>query len=235
MIIQALKTRIFREGENLFSFIQEHCPSLMERTVVIITSKIVALAERRTHPDTSPTERVRLIHEESSFALETELTWLTIKDGTVMASAGIDESNADGKLILLPKNSFESAWNIREQIKSAYDIKECGVIITDSRLLPLRAGVVGIALGYAGFEGIRDYRGTLDLFGRPLEVTRTDVADALATAAVLEMGEGRECQPLALITDAPCVFTDTKSSPKELHIDPKDDIYRPLFQYLDKK
>ncbi|MBI4268491.1 coenzyme F420-0:L-glutamate ligase [Candidatus Uhrbacteria bacterium] len=230
MTITPVKTRIFFERENLCVFIKEHIPTISEQTVLVVTSKIVALAQGRTHAD--PSNRDRLIKEESEFALQTEHTWLTIKDGAVMASAGIDESNADGKLILLPHNSFVSAWHIREWARKNYGISDLGVLITDSRLLPLRAGVVGIALGYAGFEGIRDYRGTPDLFGRPLQITRTDVADALAAAAVLEMGEGSECRPLALITRPRVKFTDAASNESELKIAPRDDIYYPFFRAL---
>ena len=65
-------------------------------------------------------------------------------------------------------------------------------------------------------------------------MSKTDVADSLATSAVLCMGEGKEQQPLAIITDAPVVFTD-KVKKSELIIDPKKDIYAPLFSKLNAK
>ena len=88
--------------------------------------------------------------------------------------------------------------------------------------------VVGVALGYAGFKGIRDYRGKPDIFGRKLKFTQTDIADGLATSAVLIMGEGKECQPLALITEAPITFAN-KVDRNELYIDPAEDMYGPFF------
>lgn len=98
----------------------------------------------------------------------------------------------------------------------------------------MRAGVTGIALGYAGFRGVRDYRGKKDLFGRKLKVTMTDVADSLATAATLVMGEGAERQPLAIIEDAPVEFVDgfdrLTARKKEVQIAAKDDMYAPLFR-----
>ena len=225
------KTRIFLEGENLFGFIREHLPRLSEGSIVVVTSKIVALAERRTSIATDERTKVRLIRQESTFALRTKLAWLTIKDGTVMPNAGIDASNAKGKLILLPRDSFKAAARLRRQLMRAYGRSRLGVIITDSRLLPLRAGATGVALGYAGFSGIKDYRGTPDLFGRPLRLSQTDVADSLATAAVLLMGEGRECRPLATITGAPVEWRE-RVHREELHIDPRHDLYRPLFRKL---
>ncbi|MDZ4285873.1 MAG: coenzyme F420-0:L-glutamate ligase, partial [Candidatus Sungbacteria bacterium] len=78
-----------------------------------------------------------------------------------------------------------------------------------------------------------DYRGTPDIFGRKFKFSRTDVADSLATAAVLVMGEGSEQQPLAIIKETPIEFCD-KINRKELHIDIKEDMYRPLFSKLTK-
>jgi len=231
MKVKAIKTRVFKERESLIDFICDNVKKLKEKTVLVITSKIVALSEGRVEIIEDENTREQIIKAESQWAMRTKYTWLTIKDGMVMSSAGIDESNANGKIILLPRNSFATAKNIRAKLKRIYKLKDLGVLITDSRLLPLRAGIVGIALGYAGFKGIRDYRGTSDIFGRVLKVSRTDVADSLATAAVLTIGEGSEQQPLAIITEAPIEFKD-KISPTELVIDIKEDIYQPLFEQI---
>ena len=193
MEIKPIKTRVFRENEDLPSFIFKYVKKIPEKSILVVTSKIVALSEGRTKEiDLSiPHDKMRekIIKAESKYMLRTKYTWLTIKDGMVMASAGIDESNADGKIILLPKNSLKAAHLIRKKLQRKYKIKNLGILITDSRLLPLRAGIVGAAVGYAGFKGVRDYRGTPDIFGRTLKLSRTDVADSLATSAVFCMGE----------------------------------------------
>jgi len=237
MQIKAIKTRIFKENENLVNFILEHIKKLPERSVLVVTSKIIALSEGRTKeidPALSLDEmREKIIKAESDYMLRTKYTWLTIKDGMVMSSAGIDESNADGKVILLPKDSFRSALVILKKIKKKFKLRDLGVLVVDSRLFPLRAGVVGAAIGYAGIKGIRDYRGTPDIFGRILKMSRTDVADSLATASVLCMGEGKEKQPLAIITDAPVLFSG-KVDKKELMVDPREDLYQPLFEKIKK-
>lgn len=230
MIINPIKTNIFKEGEDLFGFLTRHIKKLSERSVVVVTSKIVALSEKRTTIAKNIQDKEKLIRAESEFAVPTKYVWLTIKDGKVMASAGIDESNANGKLILLPKDSFKTAGLLRAKLRAKYGVKNLGVLITDSRTMPLCAGVTGVALGYAGFRGIRDYRGTPDIFGRKFKFSRTNVADSLATVAVLVMGEGSEQQPLAIIKDSPVVFCD-KINRKELHIDIEDDMYRPLLNY----
>ena len=233
MIIKPIKTRIFQEGEDLLAFAEYYFKKLPERSVIVVTSKIVALAEKRTAVVKSIQAKEKLIRAESELAIPTKHVWLTIKDGMVMASAGIDESNANGKLILLPKDSFKTARWLRKKLRQKYGVKQLGVLITDSRTIPLRAGVTGVALGYAGFRGIKDYRGTLDIFGRKFKFSCTDVADSLATAAILVMGEGDQQQPLAIIEKAPIEFCD-KIHRQELHIDIQEDMYRPLFSKLPK-
>ena len=200
----------------------------------MVTSKIVALAEGRTSKAETDEEREQLIRDESEFALPTKYVWLTIKDGMVMASAGIDRSNADGVTILLPEDSYKAAEDIRTQLKDFFGIKELGILITDSRTTPLKAGTTGVATGFAGFEGIKDYRGTNDLFGRPFKVSNINIADSLATAAVLTMGEGTEQQPLATITGAPIEFSETVDRERQT-IALEDDMYRPLFDSLPKE
>ena len=233
MIVKPIKTSIFHEGDDLLAFVVSYVKKLSEKSVIVITSKIVALAEGRTAVIENAETKERLIRQESEIAIATKYTWLTVKDGMVMASAGIDESNANGKLILLPKDSFSTARLLRQKLCLRYGLQELGVLITDSRTIPLRAGVAGVALGYAGFRGIKDYRGTPDIFGRKFKVSRTDVADSLATAAVFVMGEGNEQQPLAIIKQAPLTFCE-RVNRQELRIDIEDDMYLPLFSGLRK-
>ncbi|MBI2037389.1 MAG: coenzyme F420-0:L-glutamate ligase [Candidatus Magasanikbacteria bacterium] len=234
MIVKPIKTRVFKEGKNLFNFITHYIKKLPEKSVLVVTSKIVALAENRTAMVKNHKEKERLIIAESQMAMPTKYVWLTIKDNMVMASAGIDESNAGGKLILLPKDSFKSAHNLRLQLRKKYKIKNLGVLITDGRTMPLRAGITGVALGYAGLKGIKNYIGTSDIFGKKFEFSKVDIADSLATAAVLVMGEGKERQPLAIIKNAPIEFCE-KINAKELHIDIREDMYMPLFSKMSKQ
>lgn len=228
MQIIPIKTRIFKENEDLINFILEYVKNLKENSVLVITSKIVSLAEGRTVERWNKKQKIKLIKQESDFAVKTKIVWMTIKDNMVVASAGIDESNANGKLIFLPKDSFKSAKILRKKLMQKFNLKNLGVLITDSRLMPLRKGALGIALGYAGFRGVKSYVGKKDIFGRIFKMSQANIADSLATSAVLCMGEGREQQPLALINGAPVDFAE-KINRKELIIDLKKDIYAPLF------
>lgn len=235
MEIKAIKTKVFHETEALLPFIENYVKKLSENSVLVITSKIVALSEGRTVEYKNAREKVKqkdaLIRRESDLTIKTKVAWMTLKGGMVLANAGIDESNARGKLILLPKNSFQSAEILRKKLMKKFRLKNFGVLITDSGLMPMRAGALGIALGYAGFSGLRNYIGKKDIFDRVFKISKTNVADSLATAATVCMGEGNERQPLALITDAPIIFTQ-KIKKRELVINPEDDIYYPLLAKL---
>ncbi len=234
MQVRTIKTRIFRENESLADFVEEHIPRLRSGSVLVVTSKIVALAEGRTSSETDEKTKEKLVKSESDFALKTKWVWLTLKDRLLIANAGIDESNADGKLVLLPKDSYAAASSIRRELMKRYRIKKLGVLITDSRILPLRSGVLGVTLGYAGIKGLRDYTGGKDIFGRAFRFEKTNVVDCLASAAVVCMGEGAERQPLAVIEDAPVVFAD-RVRKDELSISLDDDIYLPFFAKVPPK
>jgi len=225
MNIRPIKTRVFEGREDLLAFLHEYIPSLKNGSILVVTSKIVALAEGRV---ADLKDKEKIIRRESEWAKKTKYVWLTMKDRVLLANAGVDASNANGKLILLPKDSFAAAENLRRDLSQLYKVK-LGILITDSRVMPLRAGVTAVALGYAGFKGLRDYRGKKDIFGRKLKFTQTNVADSLATAATLAMGEGSERQPLCIIEGAPVEFT-TRVDKKELRISLEDDMYAPLFK-----
>lgn len=235
MRIQAIKTRKFLPPKDDLWDLLSGIKKLKENSVVAVTSKVVAIGEGRCIPLGS-IEKDELIAKEADKYLPrkpNELTMYTVKNNLLVAAAGIDESNADGYYILWPKNPELSAKKIWEFLKKKFKLKNFGVIITDSRVTPLRRGVLGMAISYFGFKPLRDYRGTKDLFGRKFEMETTDIPDCLATAAVLEMGEGAECQPLAVITDVPYVeFIEEKYKPKDpdssFEIPEKEDLFYPF-------
>jgi coenzyme F420-0:L-glutamate ligase len=124
---------------------------------------------------------------------------LCMKNGTLLPNAGIDASNApEGSLVLLPLDPDASAARIRTAImeQSRADI---GVIVIDSRTHAMRLGCSGVAIGCSGIPSVVDERGKKDLFGRELEVTKRAVADCIASAAELVMGEAGECVPAAVV------------------------------------
>lgn len=123
--------------------------------------------------------------------------------GFVMANAGIDESNithpeGTHRVLLLPENPDASAAALKERLDAAFGA-DVGVVINDSFGRPWRNGVVGVALGAAGVAALVDRVGAPDLFGRRMQVTEIAIADEIAAAASLLMGQADEGIPLVLV------------------------------------
>ena len=118
-------------------------------------------------------------------------------DGLIAPNAGIDRSNGGGTAVLYPEDPHGQAEVLRRSLLVRSGAR-VGVVISDSRLLPARAGTAGTAVACAGFDPVDDARGRPDLDGSPLKVTVRAVADSLAAAANLAMGEGNESTPMAV-------------------------------------
>lgn len=236
-----VKTRKFlTPKDNIYELIDGHLPPLKEGDVLCITSKILGIHQGRTVliDESNPKQRDQLAKQEAEWYIDRKHVphgfLLTIKDYTLIASAGIDKSNSNGYLVLWPKNVNKLLKEIVAYLKKKYKIKKLAAISTDSHVMPLRAGVIGISTGFYGMEPIRDMRGTPDIFGRKLKVTRINIVDALATMGVLMMGEGKEQTPMVIIRNADMVnFTD-KSTYRKLAIHPEIDIYKPILKTFKK-
>lgn len=153
---------------------------------------------------------VELILSESTELLRRKPGVLIMRHrlGLVGAHAGIDQSNiahSEGEeALLLPKDPDASAARIRAAIAERLSI-DIGVIITDSANRPWRLGTIGIAIGAAGLTVLDDHRGGVDMFGRELKVTLINRADAIASAAIMVMGETTERMPAAVVRGLPLI------------------------------
>lgn len=150
------------------------------------------------------------------------------KLGFVMANAGVDQSNVDGRdgrarVLLLPEDPDGSAQAIRTQLTARYGAK-LGVVINDSFGRAWRRGTAGIAIGVAGLPALVDLRGNPDLFGRILEVSIIGFADEIAAAASLLMGQAAEGQPVVLVRGAR--WTADESSAQALVRPAAEDLFR---------
>lgn len=237
--VKPVKTNLFNLGEDLLDFILKNVSkeTLQEKCVLAVTSKLVSLSEGRV-VSKSEINKIDLLTKEADIYLG-EIAHgchLTIKHGLLVASAGIDESNsADASYILYPQDPFKSANVLCKELKQVLGIKDLGVLFTDSRTSPLRIGVTGVALAYAGFDPIGDFRGKSDLYGRALKMTRVNKADALAAAAVLLMGEAAEQCPLSIVAYPDLFFTDKEAHLHDVSVPIQDDMYQPLLMNFKQK
>lgn len=238
MNITSIHTEVVHaSGGSLLHFLDQSLSKLGERSILAITSKVVSLCEGRVRKKEGADKEQLIRKEAELFLPASENAYgitLTVKRNLLVPSAGIDESNAEGHYVLWPIDPQKSANEVRTYLAKRFSLTHVGVIITDSRATPLRWGTTGAALSHSGFTALNDYIGTPDIFGRKLEVTKANVRDALAAAAVAVMGEGAEQTPLALIADIPFVtFQDrdpTKAELDGLMISIDEDVYAPILK-----
>lgn len=238
MNIKAVKTKIVSVGDSVTELIAHHIPTLPERSVVAVASKIVAYEQCQwlKRDEQNPNQKHQLVAQQADRYLPPQASkyqlMLAIKNSTLTVNAGIDESNAAGGYVLWPKDIQLAANTIWQFLRSHYGLHEVGVVITDSKTTPLRWGVTGTCLAHCGFEALHSYIGEQDLFGRPIVMEKSNIAEAVAVSTTLVMGEVAESQPLAIATEIPLVvFQDhvpTELELAELQIDIEDDVYGPL-------
>lgn len=150
---------------------------------------------------------------------------LTSIHGILAPNSGIDKSNIQpGKLVLYPKDPFNSIRILRLKFVINLGIR-VGIVLSDSRILPMRRGTVGIALASCGFDPILDFRGTSDLFGNILKYTSQNLADCLSSMGTLIMGESTKSTPVVLIRNLDIPMSDKQISQDRLGIESKFDIY----------
>lgn len=238
MYIYPIATKKIVTGDRLYDILAASLPAIKEGSILAITSKIVAICQgRMLLKGSAPKDD--LIQKEADWYIPRQRSKrgliITLKEGNLIASAGIDESNGNGFYILWPKNPQLVANQVRAYLVKRFALRNVGVLITDSKSTPLRRGTTGFSLAYSGFSPLTSYVGKPDIFGIPLRETKADIADALAAAAVLVMGEGGEQTPLTVITDVPFVhFQPENPSEKELakfRIRVRDDLYAPLLSF----
>lgn len=232
--------RVTAGSISLLQFLDTALPTLHERTIVAVTSKVISLCDRRVVL-VEGSDREELIRQESDlyyFPEPSNTTYryhFTISHNTLAPAAGIDTSNGGGYYVLWPEDPHKSANLICAYLRQRFGLREVGVLVTDSTVFPSRWGTMGIALGYSGFFPTKNYIGTKDLFGKDLLLSKSNVAGGLASAAVVAMGEGAEQTPIAIIEDVPFVaFNERAPSDEELagyYVSPLEDPpFAPFFR-----
>jgi len=205
-------------AELIYNAVEKQNTPIQEKDVIIITHVAVSKAEGNVVnlDDISPSERAKEIAQQTS--KEPALVEAVLREtkeivrigpnsiitetkkGIVCANAGVDRSNVEGKrnVVLLPEDPDVSAQKIRREIKRLTGC-DVAVIVSDTHGRPFRMGEINVAIGVAGIKPIRDRRGEKDLFGYELRIKQTSIADELASAAELVIGQADEGIPVAII------------------------------------
>jgi putative folate metabolism gamma-glutamate ligase len=247
MQITAIKTHTIQLGESLNNLLDKYIISsepnknnFPARSILAISSKIISICQSRVIPKQQIAKQ-QLIKQEADLIAQTTNTathqkygiTLTIKNNILIPTAGIDESNGDDIYILYPENIQQTANLIWDYLRTKLNLNHLGIIITDSHTTPMRMGVTGICLGWCGFDPLYSYIGSQDLYNNPLKVTKINLLDALASSAVLMMGEGNEQTPIAIINNPPPTVKFLTRPPTTAELDSitirmEDDLYEPL-------
>jgi len=232
-----IKTRVFRlPQDDIYKLLDESATDLCDGDLLCVTSKILAIAQGRcikigesVNKHAITKKEADWFHPQTVKAGRREVM-LTIKDHTLIPSAGIDESNGNGYYVLWPRHTNRLLREIWLYLKKKHGLRRLGLIATDSHTIPLRRGVVGISTGFWGFTPLLDRRGSKDIFGRKLKMTRSNIVDAVAAAAVLVMGEGREKIPFVICRGMGKVHFNSQDNYRGFIIDKKSDLYRPILK-----
>ena len=148
------------------------------------------------------------------------------RQGFICANSGVDRSNVEGErnVAPLPRDPDLSAKKIRQEMKKLTGC-DVAVIVSDTHGRPFRMGEVNVAVGVSGLKPIRDRRGEKDLFGYVLRIKQTAIADELASAAELVIGQANEGIPVAIIRGYNYPKSDTAKA-TELVRSREKDLFR---------
>ncbi|MBS3815897.1 MAG: coenzyme F420-0:L-glutamate ligase [Hadesarchaea archaeon] len=234
MEVIGIKTPVIKEGDNLPEIIIESIQKnneLKDGDVLVVASSVISTSKGYTQ-DLSEVKAtdlakelgkesgleekfVEVVIQEADKVLGTgENCILTLNNGILRMNSGVDSSNAPkNQVLLMPKDSDAEARELLDEIKSITG-KEIGIIISDSHIQPLRLGTIGLAVGTAGIDAVMDCRGKKDIYENSLSMTFRAIADQLASASQLIMGETNKQNPVVLIRGAQVNFVDNGKNPK---------------------
>lgn len=242
-IIGLTNVPLIKKGDDIAKIIIEAIRKeriiIEESDIIVISQKIISKAEgriinlKKVKPSKKAIEiskitnkdprLVEVILRESKKIIKACPGHLIVKtkQNIVCANAGVDRSNVAGKkyiVTLLPKDPDSSANKIRKKIEKIYK-KKIGIIISDTFGRPLRNGQINMAIGLSRVKPFKDYRGKKDIFGYKLQVKNIALADEIASAAELIMGQAKEKIPIVVIKGLNKAFLDKgKTSAKELNM-----------------
>lgn len=250
MQLFGIRTRMIKTGDDLVKIVLEALRkqeiTVENGDILAVASKIVATVEGRIRElasvktsaeakrwaeayDLEPSFVEVVLQESDEVYGGVSKALLTLKNNGFTINAGVDHKNApEGNVALWPKNPQMSAEDIRRKVFEKTG-KKVGVLVVDSMVNPRRMGTTGFALGVAGFRPVRDYRRRKDLYGNSIYITRHALADDIASAAHLIMGESSEQTPIVLVRDAPVKLSE-KVEPKSMVIPKEQCLFGKLLE-----
>jgi coenzyme F420-0:L-glutamate ligase/coenzyme F420-1:gamma-L-glutamate ligase len=243
-IVPIWEVPLIKQGDDLPSVlleVLEKCEFKPEPgDILVVTHTIVSIAEgcvfRKSEievceeskriaqqNDRSPTQVEVALRNAKRILRETPVLITETKHGLITDYSGVDESNAPpGTLMTLPADPDKSAASIFQKLSDGLGFS-LPVIISDTHGRPWRRGAVNLAVGVAGFSPFVKNAGKKDLYGKQLRSSLVCLADEIAAAAELVMGQADEGIPLALVRGIH--FEGTQGSAAEIIRDPEQSLF----------
>ena len=239
---------IIEPNDNLEDIIKNSISSnnikIDDNDIIVVAQKIISKSENRyVDLDTIKVSEeaetlalklnknkglIQAIINESNKIISTEKNVVIVehKLGFININAGIDQSNItqDNTALLLPEDPTKSAIDLHQKLSSRFN-KEISIIISDSMTRPFRSGVTNFALASHNIQSLIDLKGKDDMFGNKLKGTEIAVADELASAAGLLMGQGDEGIPVVIIKGFNKSSYEVNNA-FDLIVNENDDLYR---------
>jgi coenzyme F420-0:L-glutamate ligase / coenzyme F420-1:gamma-L-glutamate ligase len=231
LIIAALKRHAYSPGDGDVLLVCQKVVSKSENRFVDLASvQVSARAQELAALCSKDPRLVEIVLRESAEVVRCAPRVLIVRHrlGFVMANAGVDQSNipdSQSRVLLLPVDPDASAAALREALSRSLGAAPA-VVITDTFGRPWRQGVCGTAIGASGIVALLDRRGEKDRFGRELQVTQVAVADGIAAAATLLMGEGAEGRPAVLVRGLPRAWKRDTARAADLLRPLSEDLFR---------
>lgn len=211
--VLAVTSKIVSKAEGCFMNLRDVTPSERAMEIAKVTTKDPRLVE------------VILRESIAISRMGTNVLITRHRLGFVSANAAIDHSNVahdPDAILLMPRDPDASAQEIFTRLHERLNVS-LPVVIVDSHGRPHRMGTVGVAVGVAGMPGVEDWRGREDMFGYKLQHTEIGLADMVASAATLLMGQAAEGVPAVLLRGV--TFSPRAGSAAEIIRAPKFDLY----------
>jgi coenzyme F420-0:L-glutamate ligase/coenzyme F420-1:gamma-L-glutamate ligase len=231
LIIAALERHSYTaRGGDVLLVCQKIVSKSENRFVALDSVQVSARAQELARLCCKDARLVEIILRESSEVVRCAPRVLIVRHrlGHVMANAGVDQSNvpdSESRVLLLPEDPDGSASALRAALSQTLQPAPA-VVITDTFGRPWRQGVCGTAIGSSGIVALLDRRGETDRFGRELQVTQVAVADGIAAAATLVMGEGAEGRPVILARGLPLAWQRETARAADLLRPLAEDLFR---------
>ena len=229
-------------ARQVFDAATQQGDPLVDRDIVVITSKIVSKAEGRAielddiEPsafavswaskwDKDPRVVEVVLRESKRIIRQIGPVLITeTHHGFCCANAGVDQSSsgANGRVLVLPEDSDASARRFRSRFAElGVDV---AVVISDTFGRPWREGQTDIAIGVAGLHPLHSYIGEVDPHGHEFRVQEICVVDELTAAAELVKGNTSRV-PVAVIRGYEWTTDDSASMAPVLR-DSERDLFR---------